>query len=101
MRPLRRAATAVALAAALGARELALVAEAGGVFRNLADPASRLAELDRQGAEAGVQEGWIAGGMRPKLEAGFDALARGVASVRICPPAGLADADAGTRLVHP
>lgn len=89
---------ALTLAGALGARALLLVAEAGGVFRDLADPASRLAEIDQRQFETGVAEGWVAGGMRPKLEVGFEAVRRGVAHVRICAPAGLADPSAGTRL---
>ncbi len=90
---------ALALAEALGARALLLVADAGAVFRDLADTASRLATLDAAGVAEGVAAGWIAGGMRPKLDAGLAALGRGVASVRICAPSGLADEAAGTRLV--
>ena len=90
---------ALTLAAALGAAALLIVAEVGAVFRDLADPASRLATLDAARVAEGVAAGWIAGGMRPKLAAGFAALGRGVATVRICAPATLADATAGTRLV--
>ena len=90
---------AVELAVALGASALLFVAEAGGVFRDLADPDSRVASLTAEAATRGVAERWIAGGMRPKLDAGFEALGRGVASVRICAPAAIADAAAGTRLV--
>lgn len=89
---------AVEIAAALGAATVLFVAEAGGLFRDLADPGSRVASLTAEAAARGVAEGWIAGGMRPKLDAGFAALARGVAAVRICSPSALADAAAGTRL---
>ena len=90
---------ALALAEALGAAALVLVAEAGAVYRAWPDPASRLPTLAPAEAAAGVSAGWIAGGMRPKLEVGFEALARGVPHVRICAPAGAADPAAGTRLV--
>ncbi|HEX9953332.1 MAG TPA: acetylglutamate kinase [Rubricoccaceae bacterium] len=90
---------AMEIAAALGAGRLVFVAEAGGVFRDLADPASRLAHLSTTEAAAGVVAGWIADGMRPKLDTGFAALARGVAAVRICAPGALADDTLGTRLL--
>ncbi len=95
---------AMAIAAALGAARLLFVAEAGGVFRDLADPSTRLDTLDAATAARGVREGWIADGMRPKLDTGFAALARGVAAVHICAPAALSDATAagtamGTALI--
>ena len=76
------------VAAALGA-DLALVTEAGGVRRDPADPASRLHQLSGAAVDEGVAEGWIAGGMRPKLEVARAALQRGVPSVRICAPGDL------------
>ncbi len=91
---------ATELAVGLGAARLLFVAEAGGVFHDLADPASRLETLDDPTVTAGVADGWIAGGMRPKLTAGFMALGRGVADVRIVSPERLADETAGTRLVR-
>ncbi|MFN3595844.1 MAG: acetylglutamate kinase [Rubricoccaceae bacterium] len=90
---------ALALAAALGAHALLLVAEAGAVFRRYPDPASRLPTLDARTAKAGVAEGWIADGMRPKLTVAFEALAAGVPHVRICAPDSLALPAAGTRLI--
>ena len=81
---------AVEVAVALRASCLLFVAEAGGVFRDLTDPASHLDRLDAATAARGATEGWIADGMRPKLDTGFAALARGVASVRICAPDALA-----------
>ena len=73
------------IAVALGAR-LALVTEAGGVRRDPSDPASTIRQLDGAEIDAGVAGGWIAGGMRPKLEVARAALARGVPSVRVCAP---------------
>ena len=90
---------ALTLADALGAEELLLVAEAGGVFRAFPDSGSRLPELDAMTFETGVVEGWIAGGMRPKLEVGFEARRRGVPRVRICAAADVADASTGTTLL--
>ena len=80
---------AAELAAALGADRLDLVTEAGGVRRDPDDPASVLRQLSAAEASAGVAEGWIAGGMRPKLETALGALRRGVPAVRVCAPADL------------
>ena len=89
---------ALTVAEAAWADTLLFVAEAGGVYRDLADPKSRLAGLDVRGFEAGVTEGWISDGMRPKLEVGFEARRRGIPHVRICAPDALADETAGTVL---
>ena len=87
---------ALELAVALGASDLVLVAEAGGVRRDADDPASRIARITPEEIDAGVREGWIAGGMRPKLEVAREALRRGVPSVRVAAPAKLADSLSGT-----
>ena len=86
------------LALALGADRLDLVTEAGGVRRDPDDASSALRQLAAAEAEAGVAEGWIAGGMRPKVEVALDALGRGVRAVRVCAPADVAG-DGGTLLV--
>ena len=83
------------LAAALSAPRLDLVTEAGGVRRDAADPSSLLARLTEAEVAGGVAEGWIAGGMRPKLETALAALRRGVPAVRVCAPADLGR-DGGT-----
>ena len=85
------------VAAALGA-SLALVTEAGGVRRDPSDPASALRQITGAEVDAGVAAGWIAGGMRPKLEVARAALARGAASVRVCGPSDLSG-DGGTWVV--
>jgi acetylglutamate kinase len=90
---------ALTLADALGADALLLVAEAGGVYRDFTDASSRLATVDAKVGATGVEEGWIAGGMRVKLDVGFEALGRGVERVRICAPDALADDSEGTTLV--
>ncbi len=86
------------MAAALGAERLDLVTEAGGVRRDAADPDSHLDRLTAAEVASGVAEGWIAGGMRPKLEVARAALRRGVPAVRVCAPADIAG-DGGTTVV--
>jgi acetylglutamate kinase len=89
---------ALAIADALGAGALLLVARAGGVFSDLSRSSTQLSQLDGSAFDAGVRAGWITDGMRPKLEVGFRAVASGIADVRICAPAGVADESLGTRL---
>ncbi|PNY82833.1 acetylglutamate kinase [Deinococcus koreensis] len=48
-----------------------------GVYRDFPDPQSRAAQLSRAEALAGIEAGWIAGGMIPKVRAALDALQRG------------------------
>ncbi|MEM0961587.1 MAG: acetylglutamate kinase [Bacteroidota bacterium] len=86
------------LAAAIGASRLDLVTDAGGVRRDAEDPASLLSGLTTSDIEAGIAEGWIAGGMRPKMAVAQAALDRGVRAVRVCGPSDLADATAGTTI---
>ena len=74
---------AMELAVALGAARLVLVAEAAGVRRDPDDPASLLPRLTPGAIREGVREGWIAGGMRPKLEVATEAIARGIPEVRV------------------
>lgn len=73
-----------ALAGALGAEELLLVTATGGVRREADVPASHLATCTAETFAAGTEAGWIAGGMRVKLEVAFDALRTGVDTVFIC-----------------
>ena len=89
---------AAALAVALGAARLDLVTSAGGVRRRAAAASTRIPRLDAAAIEAGVREGWITDGMRPKLSVAQDALARGVEAVRIVAPDALAVEDAGTTI---
>ena len=87
------------VSAALGAARLDLVTEAGGVHRDPDDAGSRLRQLSAAEAERGVTEGWIAGGMRPKLETALLALRRGVPAVRVCGPADVGRPGAGTTVI--
>ncbi|MEM8556700.1 MAG: acetylglutamate kinase [Bacteroidota bacterium] len=86
---------ALELAAALGAEALVFAAEAGGVYRDLADTTSRFTSITPDDAETGKHESWLNAGMRVKLDVGFEALRRGVGTVRIAAPGGLGG---GTRL---
>lgn len=71
------------LAGCLGAKELLLVTDAGGVLRNLSDPTSRLPICSAADQKEGIEQGWIKGGMSVKLHTARKALARGVSSVWI------------------
>lgn len=90
---------AMELAVALSSPRLDLVTEAAGVRRDAADPISRILQMTAAEASAGVDSGWIAGGMRPKLEVAIGALERGVPRVRICDPIGISDSQSGTTIV--
>ncbi|MEM1094210.1 MAG: acetylglutamate kinase [Bacteroidota bacterium] len=90
---------ACVIAEALQASAFGLVTEAGGVRRHAEDPVSHLTTCTRAQFEAGVAEGWIAGGMRPKLTVAFRALDSGIPDVRILAPHDLDRAEGGTRVV--
>ena len=93
-----------AVAGALGEGVIFLT-DVDGVYRQFPDPASQLEQLSRAEAEAGMLEGWIAGGMLPKVRAALDALARGASYATIASgmQAGVlrqaAAGQAGTRIV--
>lgn len=87
---------AAAIAAALGARELFLLADVPGV---LDGAKARIARLTLADAAALVASGVAGGGMAAKLEACAQALAGGVARVRIGDLAALDVPDAGTAIV--
>ena len=54
-----------------------------GVYRNFPDPLSLLETLSQSEAQAGIEEGWIADGMIPKVEAALHALERGAISATL------------------
>jgi acetylglutamate kinase len=91
------------LAAALGARTLIACTAVGGVRRDKHDSASRFPRLTVAEAKAAISDGTVQGGMIPKLEEAFAALAAGVAAVHIVAPSEIAAAldapeSTGTRL---
>lgn len=74
------------LAQAVDARQLLFVTGTGGVRRDPADPASHLDTCDAKTFETGVEEGWIEGGMRVKIETALEALGKGVQRAVVCAP---------------
>lgn len=68
---------------AVGADRLVLVTGAPGVLRDLADETTRIPSLNKAGAEQAIADGTVAGGMIPKLEESFEALAHGVRGVHV------------------
>ena len=71
------------LAIALDADLLALVTAVDGVRRDVRDPATRIARLTVEEGRAAIARGEVTGGMIPKLEESFAALAAGVKSILI------------------
>jgi acetylglutamate kinase len=71
------------LAAALTADALLLVTGAPGVMRDIADPASRIPRLTVAEGKRAIADGTVSGGMIPKLEESFAALALGARSIYI------------------
>ncbi len=90
---------AVHLAVGLGATELALVTESGGVREDPQDPRTVRKTIDAETFAEGVRAGWITGGMRAKLENVMLANKRGVPVVRVVGADQLADTGAGTQMV--
>lgn len=74
--------------------ELQILTDSGGVRQN----GKMLAKLSRHIFATGVDEGWIDGGMRVKLDSGFLALDGGVHRVRIVSSSVLSQAAGGTEL---
>ncbi|MXY08053.1 MAG: acetylglutamate kinase [Rhodothermaceae bacterium] len=72
-----------ALAIATQAKELLLVTDTGGVLQDPADPESLLRTCSPADEAAGIEQGWITGGMLVKLRIAREALASGVPSVWI------------------
>ncbi len=59
---------------ATAAKEIVMITEIGGVFRDIKDPASRIARIKVSEAKALIKEGVIEGGMIPKIEEGIELL---------------------------
>jgi acetylglutamate kinase len=80
------------LAAAVGARALIACSAIGGVRGDKDDPATRLPRLTVAEARAAIAQGTVQGGMIPKLEEAFAALAAGVRAVHVVGPDEIATA---------
>lgn len=93
-----------AVAGALG-EGVVFLTDVNGVYRDFPDPASRAPQLTRAEVEGGIAQGWIAGGMIPKVRAAVEALDRGAPFAVIASgmEAGVltraARGEAGTRVV--
>lgn len=93
-----------AVAGALG-EGVVFLTDVDGVYRDFPDPASRAPQLTRAEVEGGIAQGWIAGGMIPKVRAAVEALDRGAPFAVIASgmEAGVltraARGEAGTRVV--
>ena len=87
------------LATALNASELLLVTSAGGVCRDAEATTNRLDICDADTVKTGVAEGWIAGGMRVKVETALAAVEAGVEEAVICAAHDLQARAQATRVV--
>jgi len=90
---------ACAVARGLRARQLVFVTGTGGVRRNAEDAASHLDTCDTDTFQQGIDEGWIEGGMRVKIETALDALNDGVERAVVCAPGDVRSQDRATKVV--
>ena len=90
---------AIELAVALTATELIFLADTGGVMASgPQDGNTVLSEIDHEQITRGIEEKWISGGMRMKMDAAIDGIERGIKSVRITDLEGLSAPGQGTRI---
>ncbi len=74
---------ACAVATAIGAEKLAFLTDIEGVYQNPEDKSSLISVLTLEKADELIQEGFIGGGMLPKLKNCIDAVRSGVSRVHI------------------
>lgn len=74
---------ACAIARAMEAEKLAFLTDMEGVYKNPQDPSTLISELTVEEAEGLMAEGYIGGGMLPKLHNCIDAIENGVSRVHI------------------
>ena len=74
---------ACAVATALGAEKLAFLTDIEGVYADYNDKSSLISELTLEHADKLIADGFIGGGMLPKLKNCADAVKNGVSSVHI------------------
>ena len=74
---------ACAIATALCAEKLAFLTDIAGVYRDPKDPSTMISELSLSEARELIQDGFIGGGMLPKLNNCIDAIENGVSRVHI------------------
>ena len=74
---------ACAIAQAMKVEKLAFLTDIEGVYKDPKDPATLISELTTSEAEKLMSEGYIGGGMLPKLQNCIDAINSGVSRVHI------------------
>lgn len=74
---------ACAIAKAVGAEKLAFLTDIEGVYKDPKDPSTLISELTVSEAHALMDDGYIGGGMLPKLNNCIDAIESGVQRVHI------------------
>ena len=74
---------ACAIAKAVNAEKLAFLTDIEGVYKDKDDPTSLISELSVEEAKALIGDGYIGGGMLPKLNNCIDAIEQGVSRVHI------------------
>jgi acetylglutamate kinase len=74
---------ASAIACALNAEKLVFLTDVDGVMKNPEDSSTLCSSLNRKDALAGMEAGWISGGMIPKIEMCLQALDQGVRQVHM------------------
>ena len=74
---------ACAIARAMKAEKLAFLTDIEGVYKDPKDPATLISELLVKEAKQLIEEGYIGGGMLPKLNNCIDAIENGVSRVHI------------------
>lgn len=74
---------ACAIAKAVHAEKLAFLTDIEGVYRDPDDPATLISELTVSAAQELIEDGFIGGGMLPKLHNCIEAIEKGVSRVHI------------------
>ncbi len=74
---------AYAIATAVGAEKLAFLTDIEGVYKDPKDPETLISELTIDSARQLIEDGYIGGGMLPKLQNCIEALEGGVSRVHI------------------
>ena len=74
---------ACSIAEALGAEKLAFLTDIEGVYKDPKDPSTLMSVLTLDDAEKLISDGYIGGGMLPKLRSCIDAVRSGVSRVHI------------------
>ena len=74
---------ACAIARAVNAEKLAFLTDIEGVYQDPSDPSTLISELTVEGARKLITDGYIGGGMLPKLNNCIDAIENGVSRVHI------------------